>query len=179
MKPDALTGWISRVFGNARPKSSPEIPPLEHTTPLTRDRIAAYLAARGYRYLIDEDGDLTGMWEGSRFWFLLLGEHHEIMQIRGRWHRTLPVKQRSSVLLAANDWNRERIWPKVYVREEDDELALYSEVSVDLEHGATTSQLGQLLACGLGTGVQMFTALDGLLPDASPGAPPADPPFPS
>jgi len=177
MKPDALTGWISRVFGNARPKSSPAIPPLEHTTPLTRDRIAAYLAGRGYRYLIDEDGDLTGMWEGSRFWFLLLGEHHEILQIRGRWHRTLPVKQRPSVLLAANDWNRERIWPKVYVREEDDELALYSEVSVDLEHGATTSQLGQLLACGLGTGVQMFTALDGLLPDASPGAPPADPPF--
>ena len=175
MKPDALTGWISRVFGNAKPKAPVEAAPLEHTAPLTRDRIAAYLAGRGYRYLVDEDGDLTGMWEGSRFWFLLLGEHHEIVQIRGRWHRTLPVLQRSSVLLAANDWNRERIWPKVYVREEDDELALYSEVSVDLEHGVTTTQLGQLLACGLGTGVQMFTALDALLPGAPPPSPPGAP----
>ena len=176
MKPEALTGWISRVFGNARPKPPVAPEPVEHTTVLTRDRIASYLAGRGYRYLVDEDGDLTGMWEGSRFWFLLLGEHHEIVQIRGRWHRTLPVPQRSSVLLAANDWNRERIWPKVYVREEDDELALYSEVSVDLEHGVTDTQLAQLLACGLGTGVQMFSALDSLLPGPSAGPPPAGPP---
>lgn len=175
MKPDALTGWISRVFGNAHAKEPVASPPAEHTVPLTRDRVATYLAGRGYRYLVDEDGDLTGMWEGSRFWFLLLGDHQEILQVRGRWHRTLPVRQRSSVLLAANDWNRERIWPKVYLREEDDELALYSEVSVDLEHGATDTQLSQLLACGLGTGVQMFTALDTVLP----GRPPAPPPPPA
>ena len=50
------------------------------------------------------------------------------------------------------------------MRDEEDGLALYSEVSVDLEHGATDSQLAQAVACGLGTGVQMFSALEGLLP---------------
>lgn len=166
MKPEALTGWISRVFGNARPKPPPAPQTRERTTPLSRRRVAAYLTRRGYRFLIDDDGDLTGTWDGSRFWFLLLGDHGEIVQVRGRWHRTLPITQRSAVLLAANDWNRERIWPKVYVREEDGELALYSEVSVDLEHGVTDRQLAQLLGCGLGTGVQMFTALDALLPNS-------------
>jgi len=169
VKPEALTGWISRVFGNARPKPPTRTAPPERVAALSRDRVAAYLTGRGYRFQIDDDGDITGTWDGSRFWFLLLGDHREIVQVRGRWHRTMPVTQRSAVLLAANDWNRERIWPKVYVREEDGELALYSEVSVDLEFGVTQTQLGQLLACGLGTGVQMFTALDSLLPDAPPG----------
>lgn len=164
MTPDALSGWIQRVFGNPRPKTRAPGEVRERATPLTRDRVAAYLLARGYRFVLDDDGDLTGTWDGSRFWFLLLGEHGEILQVRGRWQRTLPTSRRTSVLLAVNDWNRERIWPKVYVREEDGELALYSEVSVDLEHGVTTDQLAQLVACGLGTGVQMFSVLDELLP---------------
>jgi len=168
MRPEALTGWLARVFGNPRPKQTAAPVPLERATPLTRGRVAAYLARRGYRYLVDDDGDLTGTWDGSRFWFLLLGDHNEIVQVRGRWHRTLPVAQRSALLLAANDWNRERIWPKVYLREEDGELALYSEVSVDLENGVTDTQLAQLLACGLGTGVQTFSALDSLLPEPGP-----------
>lgn len=168
MKSVALTGWISRVFGNARPKPSALSSPAERTTPLTRGRVAAYLTRRGYRFLVDDDGDLTGTWDGSRFWFLLLGDRSEIVQIRGRWHRTLPAAQRSAMLLAANDWNRERIWPKVYMREEDGQLALYSEVSIDLENGVTDVQLAQLLACGLGTGVQTFTALDALLPESPP-----------
>ena len=167
-RPEALTGWIARVFGNAQPKPRTARPPVERATPLTRSRLAAYLTRRGYRFLVDDDGDLTGTWDGSRFWFLLLGERGEIVQVRGRWHRTLPVTRRSAMLLAVNDWNRERIWPKVYLREEDGELALYSEVSVDLENGVTDTQLAQLLACGLGTGVQTFTALDALLPDLPP-----------
>ena len=164
MSPDALSGWIQRVFGNPRPKPARPHEVRERATPLTRDRIATYLLSRGYRFLLDDDGDLTGTWDGSRFWFLLLGERGEILQVRGRWHRTLPTNRRTAVLLAANDWNRERIWPKVYVREEDGELALYSEVSVDLENGVTSTQLAQLVACGLGTGVQSFASFDQLLP---------------
>jgi Putative bacterial sensory transduction regulator len=164
VSPEPLAEWVKRVFGNPRPKLTSPRPAHERTAPVTRDRIATYLLSRGYRFLLDDDGDLTGTWDGSRFWFLLLGERGEILQVRGRWHRTLPGNRRTAVLLAANDWNRERIWPKVYVREEEGELALYSEVSVDLENGVTNAQLAQLIACGLGTGVQMFTVLDTLLP---------------
>ncbi len=166
-----LGTWISRMLGtrspakSTTPRSGSEIP-----TPLTRARIGDYLRGRGYQFLVDDDGDLTGTWDGNRFWFLLLGEHEEILQVRGRWQRQLPLERRQAVALAVNDWNRERIWPKVYVREEDGLLALYSEVSADLEQGATDLQIAQLVACGLGTGVQMFSALDGLIP--SDDAPP-------
>ena len=138
--------------------------------PLTRERIEAYLVSCGYHVDRDEDGDLTGTWDGNRFWFLTLGEEHEILQVRGRWQRTLPEAERTAVLLVVNDWNRERIWPKTYLRLEDEDVALYGEVSTDLEHGVTDDQLGQLVSCGLGTGVQLFAALGGLAPDSGPTA---------
>lgn len=174
MSDGPLPRWVTRVLGGfGKPEKHAPARDQEVPTPLSRDRIEGYLRSRGYRYLIDDDGDLTGTWDGSRFWFLLLGEHDEILQVRGRWHRSLALEQRRSVALAVNDWNRERIWPKVYVREEDGLLALYSEVSADLEQGVTDIQLAQLLACGLGTGVQMFTAIEAVLPgdEAPPGIP--------
>ncbi|MDO8107393.1 YbjN domain-containing protein [Isoptericola sp. b441] len=138
---------------SAAPPARPERP-----TPVTRERIAAYLQAEGYHTRADEDGDVTGVWNGHRFWFILLGERDEVLQVRGRAEHVLPVERRSAALLAVNDWNRDRIWPKAYLREEDDGLALYGEMSVDLEHGVTDAQLALLLDCGLATSIQLFRA---------------------
>lgn len=155
-------GWLLRAFGAlpgpTRPPGTPRPQPLE------RPRVASYLRSRGYHFAVDEDGDFTGTWDEHRFWFLLLGHQQEIVQVRGRWVRTVPVEQRSTLLLELNDWNRERIWPKCYAREEDGRLAVYTEVSVDLEPGTTDDQLAQVLACGLGTGIRLFAALDERLP---------------
>ncbi|WP_029288820.1 YbjN domain-containing protein [Cellulomonas sp. HZM] len=164
-------GWLQRVLGGL-PKPPKSVP--DDDDPIRaphRDRLGEYLLEHGYRFVVDDDGDLTGTWDGNRFWFLLLGEADEIVQVRGRWHRQLPLDQRAAVSLALNDWNRERIWPKAYVREEDGMLALYSEVSADFEAGVNDQQLAQVLACGLGTGVQLFASLEQLLPgdDAPPG----------
>lgn len=131
---------------------------------LSRQRVEQYLTAHGYSYSIDGDGDITGTWDQHRFWFLLLGDDHEILQVRGRWSRTLRVDQRRAATLAANDLNRERYWPKVYVREEEARIAVYSEMSVDLEKGVADDQLGQFISCGLGTGVKAFESLERLLP---------------
>ncbi|PJI94371.1 YbjN domain-containing protein [Luteimicrobium subarcticum] len=158
------TGWLGRLLRNAT-KGPAEAPhESDVPTPVTTERIAAFLTRRGYRFRIDDDGDITGTWEGHRFWFLLLGPHGTLLQVRGRWARTVGGDERLGVLQAANDWNRDRIWPKVYLREEDGGLGVYGEVSVDLEHGATDDQLGQVVSCGLGTGVQLFSALSALLP---------------
>lgn len=134
--------------------------------PVTAERVAACLEARGYVVARDEDGDLTGIWGSDRFWFLLLGRDAEILQVRGRWHRTLPAECRGETLLVVNDWNRERLWPKVYVRTEGGSTAVYAEVSVDLEHGANDDQLDLVLRCGLSTAGRLFSALEQQLPDA-------------
>lgn len=143
---------------NERPRS-PAPRPAERTTALHVERVADHLRASGYRVGRDDDGDLAGMWNGHRFWFMVLGERDEILQVRGRAAQVVPADQRSAALLAVNDWNRDKIWPKAYVQEEDDGLALYGEVSVDLEHGVTDTQLARLVDCGLATAVQMFEAM--------------------
>ncbi len=136
--------------------------PAQQPTPLTSPRIGDDLARRGYRFRIDDDGDITGTWDGNRFWFLLLGDDAEILQVRGRWAGSVPPQTRLAVLQAVNDWNRERIWPKVYAREEDPGLALYAEVSVDFEHGATDDQIAATVSCGLVAATQFFGSLGSL-----------------
>ncbi|MCL2454359.1 MAG: YbjN domain-containing protein [Micrococcales bacterium] len=136
----------------------------QRPAPVDRDRVAACLTLRGYHFDVDPDGDLTGLWDSHRFWFMLMGDEREIVQVRGRWVRTLAPEHRRAVQLAINDWNRDRIWPKTYLREEDGRLAVYAEVSADLEPGATDAQLDQILACGLGTGVTLFRELDAQIP---------------
>jgi hypothetical protein len=165
MSSSPRTSWLARLFGNHRPKPVEDAAvDLEVPTSLSTRRIGDYLSQRGYHFRIDDDGDITGTWDGNRFWFLLLGDHQEILQVRGRWSTTVPVASRLPLLQAVNDWNRERIWPKVYVRQESTELAVYAEVSVDLEHGATDEQLGQIVSCGLGTAVQLFSTIGEQLP---------------
>lgn len=159
-------GWLLRVLGGL--PSPLKSVGTQAPAPLTESRVSAFLNARGYRFTTDEDGDLTGTWDGHRFWFLLLGDDEEVIQVRGRWSRSLPLEQRAAAILALNDWNRERIWPKAYLREEGGSLSVYSEVSADLEPGVTDAQLDQILACGLGTGVQLFAGLDALLPGEGP-----------
>lgn len=157
-------GWLLRALsGLPNAAKAPRVDD-EPPTPVTRARVADYLRRRSYRFVVDDDGDLTGTWDGNRFWFLLLGDGQEIVQVRGRWHRTLPLDARSSIALVINDWNRERIWPKAYLREEEGMLAVYAETSADLEAGANDAQLAQILSCGLGTGVQMFLSFETTLP---------------
>lgn len=127
-------------------------------TPLTQDRIEAYLRSEGYDVGRDADGDVTGVWNSHHFWFIVLGDHDEVLQVRGRASRTVPLEHRAALLLGVNDWNRDRVWPKAYLREEESGLAIYGEMSVDLEHGVTDEQLGRLLDCGLATSVQLFEA---------------------
>lgn len=167
----AASARIARLLGRLL-GDTPAVPSTSRRThartevprPLSVDRVASYLTRRGFRFRVDDDGDLTGTWDGHRFWFLLLGPERSVLQVRGRWDRTLDPQSRGIALLAVNDWNRDRFWPKVYAREEEDGLAIYAEVSVDFEHGATDDQIGQTVSCGLGTGVQVFSSIGPLVP---------------
>jgi len=147
------------IPGNATPPPMPPKPLGEAPTPLTIERVAAELSRREYEFQTDDDGDLTGLWDGNRFWFILMGHNHEVLQVRGRWGRELPPEARTAALQAINDWNRDRLWPKVYLRDEG-EVAIYTEVSVDFEPGATNAQIADTIACGLVTATQFFNQAD-------------------
>ncbi|MHA7134954.1 type III secretion system chaperone family protein [Oerskovia turbata] len=145
--------------------TKPDDTPRSANAPLSRDRIEAFLASKGWHYGIDDDGDLGGGWDGNIFYFFVQGASDEILQVRGRWNRTLPVEEHVNVVMLANEVNQARIWPKVYARVEDEQVAVYTEVATDLEHGVADDQLGQLVECGLYSGLQFFEQLDERYPD--------------
>lgn len=127
--------------------------------PVTRDRIETFLTANGWSFGIDPEGDVGGQWDDNLFYFFRMGEAREVLQVRGQWKRALPRDREAELYRVLNELNRDLVWPKLYAREEEEGLVVYSEVSTDLEHGASDDQLGQLLACGLFTGLKAFEDL--------------------
>ena len=168
--PPPRPAWLTRllsVLPDAVPRQRTGPLPEDETstslldvpTEVTRDRLASYLGSRGYTFRLDEDGDITGTWDGNRFWFMLLGVDKDIIQVRGRWHRPFAESNRVATLQIVNDWNRDRIWPKAYVRRENGALSLYTEHSVDFGPGATQDQIDETLAGGLGSSLQLFASV--------------------
>jgi hypothetical protein len=127
--------------------------------PVTRERVADLLRAQGYAVSEVAPGVLGGSWDGNTFTIALIGEDSDVLQVRGTWHRDLEPDTLTGVALIINDWNRDRIWPKVYSQEVGDVTRAHTELCLDLSDGVTDAQLNEALACGLGTGVQFFESL--------------------
>lgn len=142
-------------------------------TTLTRARLEALMTRREWYFGVDDDGDLGGVWDDNTFYFLLVGEPQAILQIRGRWSRTLPAEELEPLTALLNEWNVERIWPKVFARPEDDGsgVVVYAEVATDLRSGVNDEQLERIVDCGLATGLSFFETLDERYP--APEAPAA------
>ncbi|GMA30667.1 YbjN domain-containing protein [Litorihabitans aurantiacus] len=138
--------------------------------PLTTDRIKATLDARGSQYGVDDDGDVGGYWDGHLFYFFLLGQSSEYLQVRGRWNRRVGIDQLDAVTRLVNTWNADKLWPKVYVRAEDDLVGVYAEHTVDYEHGVSDEQLDLHLACAIATSGQAFDQLDESYPSEAAAA---------
>ncbi|KMM45772.1 MAG: YbjN domain-containing protein [Cellulomonas sp.] len=134
--------------------------------PLTHERVTATLDAHGYRYAIDSDGDIGGIWDDHVFYFVRIGAEREFLQVRGRWTRPLAASRYLEVLELANAWNTDKVFPKTYVRVEDDLLGVYAEHAVDYRPGVADSQLDQHLGCAVSTALAFFSHLDEQFPEA-------------
>ncbi|PWD52156.1 YbjN domain-containing protein [Serinibacter arcticus] len=132
--------------------------------PLTSERIRARLDDRDAQYGVDDDGDIGGYWDGHLFYFFLLGQSSEYLQIRGRWNRAVSIEQLGAVTGLVNAWNAEKLWPKLYARAEDDVVGVYAEHTVDYEHGVSDEQIDLHIACAIATSGQAFDTLDESFP---------------
>ncbi|RMI04791.1 YbjN domain-containing protein [Cellulomonas triticagri] len=137
---------------------------------LSHDRVTAVLDSRDMRYGVDDDGDIGGYWDGHLFYFFRMGGQQEYLQTRGRWNRKVGIDQFARVVELVNDWNASKLWPKGYVRREDDVVGVYAEHTVDYEHGVTDEQLDLHLACGITTALSLFEHLDEQYPDEAAAA---------
>lgn len=134
---------------------------------LSTGQITAVLDSWEARYMVDDEGDPGGYWDGHLFFFMRAGEAEDVLTVRGRWMRDLGIEHLDTVTRLLNDWHTTRIWPKAYVQVEDGRLGIYGDLSTSLVHGATQPQVDDLMGCGLSTTLQLFGFLDEHFPAAS------------
>jgi hypothetical protein len=153
--------------GEAEP--SPTVP-----RPVTTERIRLWCESQSYSYFIDNKGDLGGLWgnRGRVFFFLLLGDDKQFLQVRGYWTRRFTIERLPEVLELCNAWHVKRVWPVCYARVRDNgSVHITAEVSTDVSCGATDAQLDLTLRLGLSTATAFFDELDETYPDPAETAP--------
>ncbi|MGC3956335.1 MAG: YbjN domain-containing protein [Propionicimonas sp.] len=136
--------------------------------PISKERIKQALESQGWSYRVDSDGDIPGGWEHGFYWFFLNGNQNEILLVRGTWYPKLTAAELPLASQVCQEWNRDKLWPKVYPRLSDEgELRLHAEHIVDYEYGITDEQLVLHLTTAVNTGVQFFEHLNSVFPEAA------------
>ena len=152
-------------FNNAKLEPTPEL------APLTKERIKATLEASSWSYHVDSDGDIGSGWDHGVIWFFTYGNQAEILQVRGIWDGKLSPDDLPQALDVVNEWNCDRLFPKVYARINDErQLRVISEHSLDYEHGLTDEQLNLHVNTGIATSCQLWERLNEAFPEAAAAA---------
>ncbi|KIP53856.1 YbjN domain-containing protein [Leucobacter komagatae] len=143
--------------------------------PLSKDRIKHALEQAGWSYNVDSDGDIGGGWEYGSFFFFVNGDNDELLCVRGFWRGVLGEAEYTQALEAVNEWNRDKLWPKMYVaRDDTGAVRINAELNVDYEHGLTDEQLSQHLLCVVNTSMSGFERMNELFPEAWEKAKPTE-----
>ncbi|MEU5561769.1 YbjN domain-containing protein [Micromonospora musae] len=143
------------------PEDDPGSADLE-PAPLTLEMITSALDRRGDRYAVEPGATVVGRWGDAVIQFRRLGERGEILHARSLATRRLPATRRAEAYAFCNGWNHDRLLPKAYVHDPGGELVLAGDVSTDLAHGVTPTQLAVLLNAAITTGVAYADAVAAL-----------------
>jgi hypothetical protein len=129
-------------------------------TPLTHEMIKSVLDARGFSYMVDDDGDVVGNFQGNLVYFFQIGEQREMLQVRAMVQHIFGMEDVVRLYEFCNSWNHDRLWPKAYTHVQDDgTVNVIGEVLADWEDGVTLDQLDQVMFCGIATGCQLADAV--------------------
>lgn len=135
----------------------------EGLAPMSLARVEESLTRHHYAFVKDEEHPeiLRARFDDYRFQFMLTGEDHGVLQTRGRWNHSVDFSRKLEMVKLCNEWNMNRIWPKVYVRRESEGLlGVYGELAADFRAGALDSQIDSAIKCGLSTVIAFFHSLE-------------------
>lgn len=108
------------------------------SVPLVQQLLDEY----GLKHQMDTDGDLVVRWEKCSMYFFFYGENNEVLQARLYLNRRFDVESRGMLTLMLDEWNRTKLFPKVYtVLPDDGMVGICAEHCQDFEAGATRDQV--------------------------------------
>ncbi|MEV0327302.1 YbjN domain-containing protein [Micromonospora echinospora] len=130
--------------------------------PLTVAMVVAALERRGDRCAVDPAGAVVGRWGEAMIRFERVGSRAEILHTRVVATRRLSAGRRAEAYEFVNAWNRDRLQPKAYVHEVENELVLAGDLTTDLAHGVAPVQVEVLVDAAVTTGVAYAEAVAAL-----------------
>nr|WP_235966158.1 YbjN domain-containing protein [Micromonospora rubida] len=129
---------------------------------LTLALVTAALDRRGDAWTVRAGGAVVGRWDPAVIEFRQAGERGEILHVRVLATRRLPADRRTEAYAFCNAWNHDRLLPKAYAHDDGGELVLAGDVTTDLAHGVTPTQLDVLVTAAVTTGVAYAEAVAAL-----------------
>lgn len=114
--------------------------------PFNREMIESFLKSNELTYDTDQDGDISfGFSEDEktgcalRVWLMVSGENKDVYDIRIYTDRKIAKEDWSMAMMACNEWNDDKRWPKAYFHVSDPvtdaEGRVVCEGDIDLEAG--------------------------------------------
>lgn len=129
------TGRTTELSRSAQKTAGTLIVP---SVPLVQQLLDEY----GLKHQIDSDGDLVVRWEKCSMYFFFYGDDNEVLQARLYLNRRFDVESRGMLALMLDEWNRTKLFPKVYtVLPDDGMVGICAEHCQDFEAGATRDQV--------------------------------------
>lgn len=136
--------------------------PLTTTEPkliLTQSVLAHYLSTKGIKFSYDKDGDINGIWEMNKFWFLLLGSPVQTLQILSRWHAKFDVPDDTFLLVMINEWNRDNLWPELSLSRQGTITSIMCTHNFPVHAGITPRQLDEQIFIAIDAATDVFNSL--------------------
>lgn len=143
--------------------------------PVTIERLGLLFDALGWKWVLDDDGDIASRWNRHNLYFRMVGSRRDVLSVVGFWRGTPREDQREDVMFLIEEWHRNHLWPTCSFRDADGEIQPIGELSLDVEKGMSDAQLHTQLRCALATILEFFDELDANLgvpdpdPDEEPG----------
>lgn len=140
-------------------------------SPTITDMITTALDRMESAYLVEPEF-ISGIWDNGFFHFSsirdLEDEDETVIQVHGTWERVLDAESFADALIFVNTWNANNVWPKAYVELEKEEeiVAVFGEVVVDLGRDIKQSQVEHTVRHGIATSVALFDEAGQEFPDA-------------
>lgn len=114
--------------------------------PFNLDMIESFLKSKDLSYEIDQDGDVSLSFSedekigcSMRIWLMIAGENKDVYDIRVYTDRDIAKEDWSRAIMACNEWNDAKRWPKAYFHVSDPEAdtdgRVVCEGDIDLEAG--------------------------------------------
>lgn len=127
------------------------------SVPLVQQLLDEY----GLKHQMDADGDLVVRWEKCSMYFFFYGENNEVLQARLYLNRRFDVESRGMLTLMLDEWNRTKLFPKVYtVLPDDGMVGVCGEQCQDFETGVTRAQLKYTLGMWVETLIRFAEWVD-------------------